>query len=502
MSTSTGRVPLLDPETDRFPDKYTPQGALDAVTAAEGARDDAEGFAADAQASAASIAKGQPNGVGSLDASGKQPESQVPARLSSQALTDMVAAMNEAPAVSFIPIGDSLTAYSGGTSIATPVQAMSPQIYDGKGIHAWLRVYMAGDMRMIGNAGIGGQTSAQIAARFDTDVLAYKPDIAAILAGTNDLPDGTNGASTIANLQGMYEKAAKAGILVLATTIPPATAAQAGQETLRLRVNQWMRGYARSHRGVILADIAAAWQDPTLTGFKVVAAYVHDGVHPSMLGAAVAARVMADALRPFVPKNRKNAAPAVAPFNLLTNPHFIGSVGTTDANTKNVGGSWMINNISQGVTVTTAARTDGLRGNYVEIVVPTGKSFTMTTNVTVDGTKLAVGDEIAFNVTVQVAGIETGAVMRSLGATVQQYNGSSFGDRAHDIYSDGSLTPASPGWYGAGAAHPDGVYGFTVPSVAVGAGRTLVQVAIGAQGGGTYRFYGAQMENLTKIAAI
>ncbi|MDF2045167.1 hypothetical protein P2P98_03255 [Microbacterium sp. Kw_RZR3] len=93
MSTTTGRVPLLEPETGRFPDKYTPQGALDAAVAAEGARDDAEGFAQDAQNAAASIAKGQPNGVGSLDASGKQPEAQVPERLSTSQLSSTFVAV-------------------------------------------------------------------------------------------------------------------------------------------------------------------------------------------------------------------------------------------------------------------------------------------------------------------------------------------------------------------------------------------------------------------------
>lgn len=71
IPVASAGVPFLDPVSRRFPDKYTPQAVLDAVGAAEDAQTAAE-------AAAASIAKGQPDGVGSLDADGRQTAAEVP----------------------------------------------------------------------------------------------------------------------------------------------------------------------------------------------------------------------------------------------------------------------------------------------------------------------------------------------------------------------------------------------------------------------------------------
>lgn len=93
MST-TARVPLLDPETNRFPDQYTPQGALDAVTAAEDARDDAviAKQAAEQKAQELAAAKGAAGGIASLDGGAKLPEAQVPDRLTAPALSATISA--------------------------------------------------------------------------------------------------------------------------------------------------------------------------------------------------------------------------------------------------------------------------------------------------------------------------------------------------------------------------------------------------------------------------
>lgn len=88
MSTPTTarRVPVLG-DNGRFDDEYTPQAVLDAVTQADGARAaavTAKGKAEEAQAKAEqkakeiADAKGQANGVASLDGAAKVPASQMP----------------------------------------------------------------------------------------------------------------------------------------------------------------------------------------------------------------------------------------------------------------------------------------------------------------------------------------------------------------------------------------------------------------------------------------
>ncbi|MEG0185952.1 MAG: GDSL-type esterase/lipase family protein, partial [Stenotrophomonas sp.] len=74
------------------------------------------------------------------------------------------------------------------------------------------------------NRGIGGQTTAQMLLRFPQDVLALRPQVVVILAGTNDIA-GNTGPATQAmiedNLHAMVELARAHGIgVVLASVLP------------------------------------------------------------------------------------------------------------------------------------------------------------------------------------------------------------------------------------------------------------------------------------------
>ena len=74
------------------------------------------------------------------------------------------------------------------------------------------------------NRGIGGQTTPQMLIRFRPDVIALKPRVVVILAGTNDLA-GNTGPMTVeqiaGNLISMAELAKTNGIrVVLASVLP------------------------------------------------------------------------------------------------------------------------------------------------------------------------------------------------------------------------------------------------------------------------------------------
>jgi lysophospholipase L1-like esterase len=85
----------------------------------------------------------------------------------------------------------------------------------------------------IQNRGIGGSTTRQMLARFETDVLDMAPKIVVIQAGVNDLvaaglnPDHQERllAATVANIREMCKRASERGIkVVLLKVIPPASA--------------------------------------------------------------------------------------------------------------------------------------------------------------------------------------------------------------------------------------------------------------------------------------
>ncbi len=142
------------------------------------------------------------------------------------------------------------------------------------------------------NRGISGQTTAQMLVRFPQDVLALKPQVVVILAGTNDLA-GNTGPSTQAmiedNLHAMADLARAHGIaVVLASVLPvsdypwlPGTAPAPKVRAL----NTALKRYADAQHLVYLDYYtpmanAAGGLDPQLAD---------DGVHPTAKGYAVMA---------------------------------------------------------------------------------------------------------------------------------------------------------------------------------------------------------------------
>ncbi|WP_329750534.1 SGNH/GDSL hydrolase family protein [Stenotrophomonas maltophilia] len=142
------------------------------------------------------------------------------------------------------------------------------------------------------NRGISGQTTAQMLVRFPQDVLALKPQVVVILAGTNDIA-GNTGPSTQAmiedNLHAMVDLARAHGIaVVLASVLPvsdypwlPGTAPAPKVRAL----NTALKRYADAQQLVYLdyytpMTNAAGGLDPQLA---------EDGVHPTAKGYAVMA---------------------------------------------------------------------------------------------------------------------------------------------------------------------------------------------------------------------
>jgi lysophospholipase L1-like esterase len=138
--------------------------------------------------------------------------------------------------------------------------------------------------------GIGGQTTAQMLARFWPDVIALRPAAVHILAGTNDIAGNTgpyDPAATRDNLQAMAALAQARGIRVVLGAVTPA-ATYPWRPALRPdleipRFNAWLAAFARE-QGHGFADYTAALDDGR-AGMKPGLAY--DQVHPTAEGYAV-----------------------------------------------------------------------------------------------------------------------------------------------------------------------------------------------------------------------
>jgi lysophospholipase L1-like esterase len=152
--------------------------------------------------------------------------------------------------------------------------------------------------------GIGGQTTPQMLVRFRQDVIALRPKVVVILAGTNDIA-GNTGPSTVEmiqdNLVSMVELAKANGIRVVLSSVLPVYDYpwRPGLEPAGkiVALNSWMKDYA-ARNGVVYLDYHTAMTDER-QGLKAELTY--DGVHPNEAGyrvmAPLAERAIAEAMR-------------------------------------------------------------------------------------------------------------------------------------------------------------------------------------------------------------
>jgi len=147
--------------------------------------------------------------------------------------------------------------------------------------------------------GISGQTTPQMLIRFRPDVIALKPRVVVILAGTNDLA-GNTGPTTLEaiedNFRSMAELATANGIRVVFASILPVSDYEMRDskpitQTVRrppekiLALNTWLQEFSRAHHHVYLDYFSAMVDDKGFLKDELS----DDGLHPNAQGYAVMA---------------------------------------------------------------------------------------------------------------------------------------------------------------------------------------------------------------------
>jgi lysophospholipase L1-like esterase len=155
------------------------------------------------------------------------------------------------------------------------------------------------------NRGIGGQTTPQMLIRFRPDVIALRPKVVVILAGTNDIA-GNTGPATLEsiedNLTSMAELAKLNGIKVVLSSVMPVCdyirpqTARRPPDKIRA-LNAWMRDYAAKNGHIYLDYYPAMLDDKEMLKRELT----DDGLHPNDVGyeliAPLAEKAIAAALK-------------------------------------------------------------------------------------------------------------------------------------------------------------------------------------------------------------
>jgi lysophospholipase L1-like esterase len=143
--------------------------------------------------------------------------------------------------------------------------------------------------------GIGGQTTPQMLIRFRAEVIALKPKVVVILAGTNDIAGNTGPMSLEAiedNLTSMAELARANKILVVLSSVMPISdyeKTKEGKPIIRSvqrpperikALNAWMQKYAAESNAIYLDYYSAMVDDKGFLKDELS----DDGLHPNQKG--------------------------------------------------------------------------------------------------------------------------------------------------------------------------------------------------------------------------
>lgn len=263
--------------------------------------------------------------------------------------------------------GDSITAeYDGSNG--------TDSFYSAQGYWTWAEILSRRRVRLSNNAGVGGQTTREVLARFDTDVGPYAPGWVVIECGTNDMFLSLPFAETTGNLAMMLDRVRGIGADAILCTVPPRDDTAPATKAVQAQVNRWIRDQAVGRRDVAVADFYQALVDPRTGG--MLPTLSDDGVHPNGNGAYRCGKVVADILDQQTPLLDVLGHSPSDPLLLSTNPYLVGDLGSTgNGVTGEVADGWTVAAPPwTGVTAraTKVARDDGLPGEWQQVTVSSG----------------------------------------------------------------------------------------------------------------------------------
>jgi lysophospholipase L1-like esterase len=270
----------------------------------------------------------------------------------------------------------------------------------------WAQLYSKGALEFVYNAGHGGNTAAQMLARFDTDVTPYSPSVVTILSGANDGNAGVSLPSFAATIKAIVAKCTAIGAVPVLMTTPPNNYAAAGSQELSMRgYNAWLVRYANA-TGLPCLDVFGIVSNPAVR-FNYLTVYdVGDGIHPSQAGHEAIGLALWNLLSSSITPNAELLTQYPSdPVNIITDGMMLTNV--SDGHSGFIGTGWTVyNNPANGSYTRSIVTDSAVLGNMQRLGVSAALTSpnTIEQSIAIAGGKFAVGDVIRYTGIITSAG--------------------------------------------------------------------------------------------------
>jgi lysophospholipase L1-like esterase len=295
-------------------------------------------------------------------------------------------------------LGDSITAFGNVTE-------SGPNNTYGWGWTAQAVFLSKGRILQVNNAGIPGNTLAQMLARFSTDVSAYSPAKVVIAGGTNDIPTTEFTAAQLSTatstLGSIIDAAEAAGIQPIVCDVPPRQDApvaihEANAQALSAAIKTLVAAKQAEYGNVVFFDLYSVLVNPS-TGAYITGYNLPDGIHPSVKGATAVANAflsttaMQYSSSAYLPWSNSSS------INLIPNALFINPIGS----------SWIAGyGSSPAPTVSVVTGDTSIEGNWMQLVFPPATAAGQYYSYNCDNIKVTTGTTYALSFRFQISGLE------------------------------------------------------------------------------------------------
>jgi lysophospholipase L1-like esterase len=242
--------------------------------------------------------------------------------------------------------------------------------------HEWANALSQQSMKLLRNAGVGGDTTTAMLARVNSDVIVYRPKFCAVLGGQNDSLDTPSAVlSTYNNLVNIYQALNNADIYVIALSELPDSTGSTAHKKGKQALNAKLAAYWRFRRGGEYVDIYRAIVDPLQTNSNPISSpqTTADGIHPNLYGALKIGQVLAPVYQrlaatrsyPLLSALQDRLDDNSMSLNACRNGLFQGTSGTiTTGFSGSIANNWNTFRVGGGTGVMSLnARSDGFGNN-------------------------------------------------------------------------------------------------------------------------------------------